>query len=177
MLAEAAHMSVAVVRISEVYGPGDRRLVKLFKAIKRKRFFHLGRGDNLHHPIYIDDLVRGLLVMATHAAAAGEVFVLPGKDVVTTNEMVAAVAAAVDMPPPSLRLPLWPFLAAAGLLETTLRPLGIQPPLHRRRMDFFRKSFRLDGQKARTMLGFNTAVAFAEGARRTASWYQDAGML
>ena len=74
-------------------------------------------------------------------------------------------------------LPLWPFLAAAGLLETTLRPLGIQPPLHRRRMDFFRKSFRLDGQKARTMLGFNTAVAFAEGARRTAAWYQDAGML
>ena len=47
--------------------------------------------------------VRGLLVMATHPAAAGEVFVLPGKDVVTTKEMVAAVAAAVGMPPPSLR--------------------------------------------------------------------------
>ena len=148
VLAEAANMSVAIVRISEVYGPGDRRLLKLFKAIQSKRFFHLGHGDNLHHPIFVDDLVRGLLLMAAHPAAAGEVFILPGKDVVTTNDMVAAVAAAVKAPPPSLRLPLWPFLAAARILETTLRPLGIQPPLHRRRMDFFRKSFRLDGSKA-----------------------------
>ena len=29
-------LSVVVVRIPEVYGPGDRRLLKLFKAIKEK---------------------------------------------------------------------------------------------------------------------------------------------
>ena len=177
VLAEAANMSVAIVRISEVYGPGDRRLLKLFKAIRSKRFFHLGRGDNLHHPIFVDDLVRGLLLMAVHPAAAGEVFILPGKDVVTTNDMVAAVASAVEAPPPSLRLPLWPFLAVAGILETTLRPLGIQPPLHRRRMDFFRKSFRLDGSKAVSLLGFAPMVGFVEGAQRTARWYQECGML
>ena len=176
-LAESSNMSVAIVRISEAYGPGDRRLLKLFKAIQRRRFFHLGRGENLHHPIYVDDLVRGLLLMVAHPAAAGEVFILPGKDVVTTNDMVTAVALAVEKPPPSLRLPLWPFLATAALLETTMRPLGIQPPLHRRRMDFFRKSFRLDGSKAVSLLGFAPLVGFVEGAQRTARWYQECGML
>jgi nucleoside-diphosphate-sugar epimerase len=177
VLAEAANLSATVVRISEVYGPGDHRLLKLFRAIQRGRFFHLGHGDNLHHPIYVDDLVRGLLLTAAHPAAGGEVFVLPGKEVVSTNDMVVAVAAAVSRPPPRLRLPLWPFLAAAGVMETTLRPLGIQPPLHRRRMDFFRKSFRLDGRKSVATLGFAPLVGFMEGAKRTAGWYQEAGML
>jgi nucleoside-diphosphate-sugar epimerase len=177
VLAEAAHMPVVVVRISEVYGPGDRRLLKLFKAVQRRRFFHLGGGRNLHHPIYIDDLVRGLLLTAEHPAAAGQLVILPGKDVVTTDEMVAAVALAVRQPSPTLRLPLWPFLAAAGLLEATLRPIGIQPPLHRRRMDFFRKSFQLDGSKALGLLGFAPLVGFVEGAQRTSRWYQECGML
>lgn len=177
VLAEAPNLSVAIVRIAEVYGPGDRRLLKLFKAIEHKRFFHLGRGDNLHHPIFVDDLVRGLLLMTSHAAAAGQVFILPGKDIVTTNDMVAAVAAAVEQPPPSFRLPLWPFMAAAGILESTLRPLGVQPPLHRRRMDFFCKSFHLDGGKAARELDFVPQVGFVDGAQRTARWYRECGML
>ena len=176
VLAETG-IPVAVVRISEVYGPGDRRLLKLFKAIQRKRFFHLGSGQNLHHPIYIEDLTRGLLAAAAHPAAAGQVFVLPGKDVVTTNQMVAAVADAVGASVPSLRLPLWPFVSTAALLETALRPLRIQPPLHRRRMDFFRTSFQLDGSKAARLLDFVPTVGFPEGTRHTARWYRESQLL
>jgi dihydroflavonol-4-reductase len=74
-------------------------------------------------------------------------------------------------------VPLAPVAAAAFLLETTLRPLGIQPPLHRRRIDFFRKSFRLDGGKAERLLGFVPKTGFSEGATRTARWYEQAGEL
>ena len=120
----AQGLPVVVVRISEVYGPGDRRLLKLFQAIKRGRFFHIGPGTNLHHPIYVEDLARGLLLAAERPEAVGEVLVLPGRQAVTTDEMVAAVAAAVGQPSPRLRLPLWPFSAAAVVLETTLAPVG-----------------------------------------------------
>ncbi len=78
---------------------------------------------------------------------------------------------------PRLRVPLAPVAAAAFLLETTLRPLGIQPPLHRRRIDFFRKSFRLDGSKAQRLLGFVPKTGFSEGATQTARWYEQAGEL
>ena len=169
--------SVVVIRIGETYGPGDRRLLKLFRGIAAGRFPLLGRGQNLHHPIYVDDLCRGLLAAAERPLRGGEVFVLAGPAPVTTNEMVSAVAAAVDRPPPRLRLPLGPFLAAATVLERALRPLGVQPPLHRRRMDFFIKSlsFSLDG--ARHGLGFEPAVPFAEGARLTAGWYREQELL
>ena len=62
-------------------------------------------------------------------------------------------------------------------IQTTLRPLGIQPPLHRRRLDFFRKSFRLDGSKMQRLLGFVSKVGFCEGALCTARWYEQVGWL
>lgn len=177
VLARRAALEVVVVRISETYGPGDRRLLKLFKAIHAGRFVTVGDGRNLHHPIYVDDLVAGLLLAATHPAAPGEVFLLAGKEPVSTDAMVAAVAEAVGRNAPRRHLPLAPFAVLATVLEAVLRPLGIQPPLHRRRLDFFVKSFSLDGAKAAAILGFAPAVGFLEGARRTAAWYQEIGLL
>jgi dihydroflavonol-4-reductase len=57
-------------------------------------------------------------------------------------------------------------------LESTMSPLGLKPPLHRRRLDFFRKSFRFSTEKAARLLGFNAATTFAAGARATAQWYR-----
>jgi nucleoside-diphosphate-sugar epimerase len=176
-LARSGEQKVAVIRITETYGPGDRRLLKLFKSIKAGQFLVVGKGRNLHQPIYVDDLVDLLLLAASYEAARGEVLLSAGKEAVTTDQMVGAIATAVGKAPPRLRVPLAPVAAAAFLLETTLRPLGIQPPLHRRRIDFFRKSFRLDGSKAQRLLGFVPKTGFGEGAAQTARWYEQAGEL
>jgi hypothetical protein len=74
-------------------------------------------------------------------------------------------------------VPLWPFDVAAKVCETVFPPLGMKPPLHARRLDFFRKSFRLSTERARRLLGFEPRVLFSEGARRTADWYEQAGLL
>lgn len=57
-------LPVSVIRISEAYGPGDMRLLRLFRAIAKQKFFMIGKGENLHHPIYIDDLLDGILLSA-----------------------------------------------------------------------------------------------------------------
>lgn len=175
-LSYADRLPVVAVRIPEVYGPGDRRLLKLFRAVRRGRFVRIGSGRNLHHPIYVDDLTAALRALAAHPAAAGRVVLLAGKHPVSTDEMLDAIAAAVGVQPPRLRAPLAPLLAAATVLELGLRPFKIQPPLHRRRMDFFRKSFSLRADRA-AELGVLPRVGFAEGARRAAEWYRSAGLL
>jgi nucleoside-diphosphate-sugar epimerase len=172
-----ARQSCTIIRISETYGPGDRRLLKLFKGVKKGVFFVIGNGKNIHQLIHVDDLVDGFLLVAKHPAAASETFVLAGDERLTTNDMVEAIAEAVDVRPKRWRAPLWPFMLLATVLETTLRPLGIQPPLHRRRMDFFTKSFQISTGKANELLGFKAATSFAEGTRNTAKWYQDNGLL
>jgi dihydroflavonol-4-reductase len=170
-------LEVSIVRISETYGPADFRLLKLFKAINRGRFFMIGSGLNQRQVIHVLDLSRGLLLAASSPAAINETFVMAGVETMTTRDMVRQIAMALGRSPPALRAPLWPFLAAAMLFEITMTPLGMQPPLHRRRLDFFRKSFVFSTAKAQRLLGFAPKVTFAAGAAEAAKWYRDQGYL
>ncbi len=173
----AARMEVAIVRISETYGPADLRLLKLFRAIQRGRYVTLGSGRNERQLIYVDDLCRALLAATDAPAAAGQTMILAGSERLTTDAMVTAIAAALGKPGGAHHVPLWPFDLAAAVFETCLPPLGLKPPIHRRRLDFFRKSFRFSTERAARLLNFRPEVPFADGARRTASWYTAAGLL
>ena len=170
-------LKLAIVRISETFGPGDFRLLKLFKGIKSKKFFMVGKGANLHHPIYIDDLIEGLRAAATEETAIGETVVMAGPRAVSTKEMVTGISQALGADGPKITVPLPALMGAAMVIETACRPIGVQPPLHRRRMNFFVKSFEFSGEAAREKLGFNPKIDFAEGAKRTAKWYEEAGHL
>jgi nucleoside-diphosphate-sugar epimerase len=170
-------LPVVVIRISETYGPGDYRLLKLFKAIRKGVFVMLGDGRNTHHLIYIEDLIEGLLLAATVKEAIGNVFVLSGKAPLTTREMVEIIANELGKTIPRIRIPISPVLAAARITEAILKPLGIQPPLHRRRMDFFRKSFVFSACKPEKVLGFVPRVSFDRGVAETSKWYREMGYL
>jgi nucleoside-diphosphate-sugar epimerase len=167
----------AIVRISETYGPGDMRLLKLFRGIKKGRFPIIGDGQNLHQLIYVDDLSRGLLAACTAPTANEQTVVLAGAEKITTNDMVSAVSDAVGSKKKVLHAPMWPFLLAATFFESTFSPLGLKPPLHRRRLDFFKKSFSFSNARAEKALDFRPQVGFREGARKTAEWYRANGML
>jgi len=173
----APRIETCIARISETYGPDDFRLLKLFRGIDRGRFFILGSGLNVRQVIYVDDLSRALLLAAQHHAAVGQTIVLCGSTVMTTNEMVGTIAGALGRRRAIRKLPVWPFRAAAAVLEATLRPLGIQPPLTQRRLDFFTKSFQFSTARSRNLLGFEPKVSFEAGAAKTAKWYRQAGYL
>jgi nucleoside-diphosphate-sugar epimerase len=91
--------------------------------------------------------------------------------------MVSAISAAVGKSGRFLHAPMWPFVAAAFFFESTFSPLGLKPPLHRRRLDFFRKSFSFSSSQAQKLLDFRPQIDFREGARRTAEWYRAGGFL
>ncbi len=173
----ASRIPTVVVRISETYGPGDRRLLKLFRAAAKGLLVQVGSGDNLHHPIYIDDLLDGLLAAARLESALGTTFVLAGPKPVTSAEILRAVASSLGGGARIVRIPSTPLLWTAWVLETLLGPLRIQPPLHRRRMDFFRKSFRFQGAGAQKSLGFDPRVDLQTGMAATARWYEAEGLL
>jgi nucleoside-diphosphate-sugar epimerase len=166
-----------IIRITETYGPGDQRLLKLFRSIKKGVFLMIGKGENIHHLIYVDDLINGLHLSATTDRAIGEIVALAGKEPLTTNQMVATIANEMGRKISRWRVPLPPFLIVATILETTLRPLGIQPPIHRRRMDFFRKSFEFSLQHSRRVLNFQPEYDFKWGVSETAKWYTEMGFL
>jgi len=168
---------VVVIRIPETYGPGDRRLLKMFKAINKNAFPIIGKGKNLHHLIYIDDLVEGFKLAACNEDASGKIFLFAGKNAVTTNEMVSTIAKHLNKKPPKIKIPLPLIWVGATIIENIFRPLKIQPPIHRRRVDFFKKSFTLSSENAFNTFGFAPKTSFYEGALETAKWYKNMNLL
>ena len=77
-------VEVVIARPTGIYGPGDRRLLKLFRGVARRRFIILGAGEIFYHLTYIDDLVEGLRLCATVPAAAGRTYILAGGEVTTS---------------------------------------------------------------------------------------------
>ena len=65
----------------------------------------------------------------------------------------------------------------AYVLEKALPPLHIKPPLTRRRLDFYRKSFWFDTSKAADLVGVAPTTNFAAGAQLTLQWYLANGLL
>jgi nucleoside-diphosphate-sugar epimerase len=122
-------------------------------------------------------VITGLYLAATVDEAVGHVFVLAGQEALTTAAMLATIAKQLGRRKPALRLPLSLFLAAAILMEKACQPLGIQPPLHRRRLDFFRKSFLFSQERSTKLLGFTPRVSFEQGVAETARWYTARGDL
>jgi dihydroflavonol-4-reductase len=166
-----------IVRPAAIYGPGDLRFLKLFRSIQKHRWVTFGTGKTLYHLIYIDDLVEGLILCGEHPKALGKTFILAGEKYITLRELVRCVAEALGVRPPPARLPLWPLMAAAEMCEGVCRIVGVEPPLHRRRADFFRNDRAFSIDRARTELGFEPKVGVVEGIQQTAAWYRKEGLL
>jgi nucleoside-diphosphate-sugar epimerase len=170
-------IEVVVTRPSGIYGPGDRRLLKLFRGVARRRFVVLGDGKIFYHLTHVDDLVEGFRLAATVPQAAGRTYILAGGEVTTLNELVATIADEAGVAPRNVHLPVWPFWALGAACEAVCAPFGLEPPIYRRRVDFFTKSRAFDISRARHELGFSPAVGVRAGIRRTLAWYRDAGWI
>jgi nucleoside-diphosphate-sugar epimerase len=166
-----------VVRPVGIYGPGDTRFLKLFKAVGKGYFVMIGSGESLYHMTYIDDLVEGFVRAATEPDAVGEVFTIAGERYTTLNELVARVGDALGRRVVNLKVPLGPVLVAAVICDRVFRTFGLSPPLYPRRVEFFRFSRAFSIAKAQRLLGYQPAVPLDEGLRRTADWYRSQGLL
>jgi len=170
-------IEVTIARPTGIYGPGDRRLLKLFRGIVRRRWVTLGDGEIYYHLTFIDDLVDGFHLCGTHPAAAHRTYILAGGEVTTLNALVALVADEAGVPVPTRHLPVWPFWTAGAVCEAICGPLGLEPPIFRRRVDFFTKSRAFDITRARAEIGFAPRVGLRDGIRRTLDWYRNEGWL
>ncbi|HET9465824.1 MAG TPA: NAD-dependent epimerase/dehydratase family protein [Gemmatimonadales bacterium] len=168
---------LTVVRPGPIYGPGDRRLLKLIGGVARRRFTLLGDGSARFQMVYIDDLTEGFRLAAESPRAAGRTYILTGDEAPTLNELVHEIAGVAQVKSPPFRLPVWPFWLAGALCEAVCVPLGIEPPVYRRRVKFFTSNRWFDTSRARAELGFAPKVSLREGLRRTLDSYRQLGWV
>ena len=170
-------LPLTVVRPGPIYGPGDRRLLKLIGGVARKRFVLLGDGSPHFQMVYVDDLTEGFRLAAETPAAVGRTYIVAGGEAPTLNELVDEIAAVAHVAPPRTRLPVWPFWVAGAICEGICVPLGIEPPIFRRRVAFFTKNRWFDTSRARDELGYAPKVRLRDGIRRTLDSYRGLGWV
>lgn len=172
-------MIVTVNRPAMVYGPGDVRMLKLFSTIAAGRFIMIGSGRVLAHLGYIDDQVDSLLLGAVKPRESVhlQAFNIASGSYITLNELAASIARAAGSRIPKLRIPVAPVWLAGLVCELICRPVGIKPPIFRRRVGFFTHNRAFDLSKAERSLGYVSRVDHDSGIRTTVEWYKRHGFI
>ena len=158
-----------ILQPSEVYGPGDRNWTERpLELIRSGRMILADRGRGLTQPVYIDDLVQGILA-AVENGRVGETYVLCGPEAVTFREYFMHFARMAG----KKRLPSVPgrlALATAATAEWLARRFRRQPVFTRQEVLATMATTSYDGGKAGRELGFVPKTTLAEGMRRIEEW-------
>jgi dihydroflavonol-4-reductase len=172
--AERNAVDLVILRPSWVYGVGCPRTEKLLAAVRKGRFFYIGKGANLRHPLYIEDFITALILAANAGTEiAGKTFNVAGPEWMTLEQMVATAADAVHVRAPRLHIPRWLGLAAGWAAEQAGALLRVNPPISRRTLAFFENDNAFDIGAARRALAFEPRVRLPEGLRRVAQYPRD----
>lgn len=173
----ARGLPTVILRPADVYGPRDQRLLKLFRGVRSGSFPLFGSGDGRRHMVYVDDVVSAFFQACLLDAAVGQSMIVAGPEVCTLRALVETVRRTVGSERFGPHLPLAPMLAAAAVVEDVCKVLHLDPPIYRRRMDFFSSDSEFDTSRARRLLAWTPTVSVAEGVKRTFEDYRRTGLL
>jgi nucleoside-diphosphate-sugar epimerase len=174
----AKGLRIVTLRPTAIYGPGDpERFFMLFKMVSKGRFLMFGNGQAYYHPVYIDNLVDAFELAAASGKGDGEVYLIGDEKYYTLNDLVMAIAEALGVSLKLRHFPFWPLWSAALACEIVYKPFRVNPPLFRRRVNWFRQNRAFSIDKARKELGYVPRVGLKEGLAQTARWYRENGYL
>lgn len=166
-----------VIRPAMIYGPGDERTLKMFRMIAHRRFFFVGPGNAQVHFIDVRDLAQAFILAMGKTALNGEVYIVAGQRSLPLLELVEIIAREIGVPPLRLHLPVKPMQWLGSLCEAVCTPFRIQPPIFRRRVDFYTKNRAFDCRKAHRDLGFVPAQSLEQEIRDIIADYRQRGWL
>ncbi len=176
--AKSRGLPLTVIRPAAIYGPGDRRLLKVFKLAKMPITPMLGFGKGLYHLIHVEDLVSYLIAAAEpDPKTNGQVYICGNPQTYSFPEMTRVIKQELGLPYRVLRIPAAPFFLLGYIVEAICKPLNIEPPIYPRRVAFFTKDRSFETAKIRRDLGDLYKYSSEEGVRSLTHWYIKEGWL
>lgn len=149
-----------ILRPSMIYGPGnDRNISRMATFLRRCRWFPVfGSGMALQQPVYVEDVVDGILAAANRPCVVGSSYALAGADALTYDQMIDLVGEAVGVNPVKVHIPVKLVLWGGWLSKG----VGIRTGIEREQI------LRLQEDKAHSIEATRVALdyrplSFAEG--------------
>jgi nucleoside-diphosphate-sugar epimerase len=177
VIREQARVRWIILRPSAVYGPGDRAFLPLIRLAIHGLFPLAVPRTTPFTFVYVDDVVRAVLLAADDAAASGDAMFIGHAEPHTTESFLRHLAAVVERRYRPIPVPhvLVRGLALLGDLGWTV---GLEPTLDSARLaEFGAAGFVCSVAHARDVLGFSAAVTLPAGLAETVRWYRDRGWV
>ena len=167
-----------IVRLTSVYGPRERGVLKFFKLVQRGIALGVGPWDRQVSMIYVKDVVQGLLAVADRQVKGIRTYCLAHPETVSWRSFAAAVGAALHRHPLLVSLPVAAARIVALGAELCAALQGTAAVLNRGRVrELTQHSWACDASRAVCELGFNPEFPIARGVPATAAWYREAQWL
>lgn len=163
-----------IVRPGDVYGPRSRVWAQIpAELIRERRFILPGGGRGIHSPVYIDNLVDGVVLAAASEDAVGQIFTLSDGVGVPYRDFFTPYAQLVGRRLITLPAPLALGVAAVAQRAARLAPGDneINPGAAR----YLLRRGTYSNSKARSILGWEPRVNVQDGLERTVAWLREEG--
>ena len=170
-LAKELGVELTVVRPGMVYGPrSEGWSVGMLKLVQRGTPVIFGDGLGHTYPIFIDNLVDGMLLTAVHPQAVGEAYNMV-EPAITFNQFFGHYGDMCNQKP--RRLPYW----AASSLVVINKLFNLKLPINRDRIKRYKLKVQYPATKAETQLGYKIRTSIPDGMAQTEAWFKEVGML
>ncbi|MEZ4666775.1 MAG: NAD(P)-dependent oxidoreductase [Anaerolineae bacterium] len=166
----------SIIRPGMIYGPRSSAwTATMFKVARRRPTLFPGDGSGSAFPIYVNDVIDLIAVLARHPAAEGEAFNCAPDPAPTWRAFIGSYSHLAGHGR-WLALPVWPIKLAAPLAELLLKLRGVPqdvPDI----IAFGQANVTYSMAKARALLDWQPRVSLTEGIQRCAPWLREQGLL
>jgi nucleoside-diphosphate-sugar epimerase len=178
--AARAGLPVTVVRPATIYGPRGKAFVTdIAKLIRQGLMAVVGGGRAAGGFCYVDNAAEAMIQAAAASETVGRAYNLADGTGETWRGYVDALADGLGCRRPWIDIPFGAALALARVMEAPHRWLGVpgRPLLTRHAVLLLGRDQEFPIERARREFGFQPAIGFAEGMRRSVEWVRTFPLL
>jgi nucleoside-diphosphate-sugar epimerase len=172
----AGHIAATIIRPGDVWGPASKPWTTIpLEMIGKGQMILPARGRGIFSPIYIDNLVDGMVLAVASQDAIGQIFNLTDGYGMSCADYFGRLA---TMAGGTVRtLPTAAALTLAKTLGAIQRRLGMQSELTAGTIGMLNRTGTYSTDKARTVLGYQPGVSFDDGMARVEKWARAEGLI
>ena len=172
----AGEIAATIIRPGDVWGPGSRPWTIIpLEMIAKGQLILPANGTGIFSPVYIDNLVDGLILAIASNDAVGQIFTLTDGYGITCADYFGRLAAMAGGKVRTLPTPAALVLTTAmGAIQ---RRLGMASELTAATVEMLDRTGTYSIAKARGVLGFEPLVSLDDGMARVERWARTEGLI
>lgn len=175
---QRANIKYTIIRPDFVYGPGDRRRIKMYKNIKEKKFILTTSGKTYLHPTYIRDVTQGFIKTIGNVYAYNQIFNISAKEDITSLNYLMTIAGCVNSRLIHINIGYRMSILIASVVEKIFEKiLKRESFVSKNKIDFLALNHSTSNKKAKKLIGFSPEYDIKRGMSQTISWCKKENLL